>query len=137
MGFLGVRFEVGEWVKLPPPRPFVQNLLELCQKLRIWHVSTHSYLVSKNIPFSTQATLILLMSAFFLQKINVFRPKKYLYSKQQCESCVRDFLVLFSGFVRQKGTNTENITFADSGIRPPGCSKLAKNPKNDKVVTIF
>ena len=77
------------------------------------------------------------MSAFFLQKINVFRPKKYLYSKQQCESCVRDFLVLFSGFVRQKGTNTENITFADSGIRPPGCSKLAKNPKNDKVVTIF
>ena len=77
------------------------------------------------------------MSAFFLQKINVFRPKKYLYSKQQCESCVRDFLVLFSGFVRQKGTNTENITFADSGIRPPGCSKLAKNPKNEKVVTIF
>ena len=34
---------------------------------------------------------------------------------------------------------TENITFADSvsGIRPPDCSKLAKNPKNDNDVTIF
>ena len=77
--------------------------------------------------------------SIFLQKISVFCPKKYLYSKQQCESCVRDFLVLFSVFVRQKVTITENITFADSvsGIRPPDCSKLAKNPKNDNNVTIF
>ena len=58
---------------------------------------------------------------------------------KQCESCVRDFLVLFSVFVRKKVTITENITFADSvsGIRPPDCSKLAKNPKNDNDVTIF
>ena len=77
--------------------------------------------------------------SIFLQKISVFCPKKYLYSKQQCESCVRDFLVLFSVFVRQKVTITENITFADSvsRIRPPDCSKLAKNPKNDNDVTIF
>ena len=77
--------------------------------------------------------------SIFLQKNSVFCPKKYLYSKQQCESCVRDFLVLFSVFVRQKVTITENITFADSvsGIRPPDCSKLAKNPKNDNDVTIF
>ena len=76
--------------------------------------------------------------SIFLQKISVFCPKKYLYSKQQCESCVRDFLVLFSVFVRQKVTITENITFADSvsGIRPPDCSKLAKNSKNDNDVTI-
>ena len=49
------------------------------------------------------------------------------------------FLVLFSCFVRQKVTITENITFADSvcGIQPPNCSKLAKNPKNDNDVTIF
>ena len=79
------------------------------------------------------------MSVFFLQKISVFCPKKYLYSMQKCESCVRDFLVLFSVFVRQKVTVTENITSADSvsGIRPPDCSKLAKNPKNDNDVTIF
>ena len=57
--------------------------------------------------------------SIFLQKISVFCPKKYLYSKQQCESCVRNFLVLFSVFARPKATFTENITFADSvsGIR--------------------
>ena len=77
--------------------------------------------------------------SIFLQKISVFCPKKYLYSKQQCESCVRDFLVLLSVFVRQKITITENITFRDSvsGIQRRECSKLAKNPKNDNDVTIF
>ena len=54
------------------------------------------------------------------------------------ELCQR-FLFLFLVFVRQKVTVTENITFADtvSGIQPPDCSKLAKNPKNDNDVTIF
>ena len=77
--------------------------------------------------------------SIFLQKISIFCPKKYLYSKQQCESCVRDFLVLFSVFVRQKVPITENITFADSvsGIWPPDCSQLAKNPKNDNDVIVF
>ena len=43
------------------------------------------------------------------------------------------------GFVRQKVTITETIIFADSvsDIRHPDCSRLAKNPKNDKGVTIF
>ena len=77
--------------------------------------------------------------SIFLQKNSVFWPKKYLYSKRCCESCVRDFLVLFSVFVREKVPITEKITFADSvsGIRPPDCSKLAKNPKNDNDVIIF
>ena len=77
--------------------------------------------------------------SIFLQKNSVFYPKKYLYSKQQCESCVKYFLVLFSVFVRQKVTITEDITFADSlsEIRPLDCSKLAKSPKNDNDVTIF
>ena len=77
--------------------------------------------------------------SIFLQKISVFCPKKYLYSKQQCESCVRDFFVLFSVFVRQNVTITGNKTFADSvsGIRLSDCSKLIKNPKNDNGVTIF
>ena len=89
--------------------------------------------------FQYQSPLNFADVSIFLQKLNVFWPKQYLYSKQQCESCVRDFLVLFSVFVRQKVTITENITFADSvsGIRPPDCSKLAKNPKNDNDVTIF
>ena len=75
----------------------------------------------------------------FLQKISVFCRKKYLYSKQQCESCVKRFLVLLSVCVRQKVTITEKIIFAVSvsGIWHPDCSKLAKNPKNDNYVTIF
>ena len=38
----------------------------------IWYVSKHRYLVSKNIPFSAKALLILLMLIFFLQKISIF-----------------------------------------------------------------
>ena len=51
---------------------------------------------------------------------------------------MRDFLVLFSVFVVKKIPITETITFADyvSGIRPPHCSKLARNTKNDNDVTI-
>ena len=65
--------------------------------------------------------------AFF----SVFCPKKYLYSNQQCENCVRDFLVLFSVFVKQKATVTENITSADSvpesGLRTaPNWPKIRK-----------
>ena len=76
---------------------------------------------------------------FSCKKLTIFFPKKYLYSKRQCESCVRDFLVLLSVFLRQKVTITENIIFAESvsGIRSPDCFKLARNPKNDNDVTIF
>ena len=105
---------------------------ELCYKLQIWHVSTHPYVVSENILFSALTSLILLLSAFFLQKIRVFCRKKYPYP-------ARDFLVLFLVFVREKVPITENIIFAGSvsGIRPPDCSKLPKDPKNDNDVIIF
>ena len=46
--------------------------------------------------------------SIFLQKISIFCSKKYLYSRQQCESFARDFL--FSGFARQKVYVTKNIT---------------------------
>ena len=36
--------------------------------LEIWYVSTHPYVVSENITFSTKAPLILLMSAFSCKK---------------------------------------------------------------------
>ena len=41
--------------------------------------------------------------------------------------------------MRRKVTITENILFADSvyKIRPPDCSKLDKNPKNDNDITVF
>ena len=46
---------------------------------------------------------------------------------------------MFSVFVRQKVTVTENINSADSVSRIwlPDCSNLAKNPKNDNDVTVF
>ena len=66
---LGGLFRVslrGNWSgKLPPPLPPVLNLLELCQKLEISYVSTHTNAVSEIILFSIKAFLILLISAFF------------------------------------------------------------------------
>ena len=50
----------GGGVKLPP----VENSIELCQKLQICDLSTHTYAVSEKIFFSTKAHLILLISAF-------------------------------------------------------------------------
>ena len=129
VGFLGVRFEV----KLPPP------LSKTCQnQARKFKFGTHSCVVLEKISFSAQAPLILLMLAFFCKKLVFFVQKKYLYSKQQCESCIRDFLVLFSVFVRQKVTVNENLSFTNSasGIRPLDCSNLAINQENDKEVTI-
>ena len=77
--------------------------------------------------------------SIFLQKISIFWQKLYLYSKQKCKNCVRDFLVLFSVFVRQKVTINENVSFTDyvSRIRLPDSSKLAINRKNDNDVKIF
>ena len=78
--------------------------------------------------FQYQGPLILLMSASFLQKNYIFWQKWYLYSTQYCESCVRDYLVLFSVFVIQKVTVNENIGLTDyaSGIRLPDCSESEK-----------
>ena len=136
VGFLGIRFEVGGGKIIPPPcLKLVRVMLETSNLARKYTpiCSFRKY------TFQYLGPLNFADFSIFLQKISVFCTKKYLYLKQQCESCVRDFLVLFSVFVRQKVTITENITFADSvsGIRPPDCSKLAKNPKNDNDVTIF
>ena len=81
---------------------------------------------------SSKALIILLMPIFLLQK-------QYLYSKQQCESCVRDSLALFLVFVRRKVTINEKISFKEyvSEIRLPDCSKLSANWKNGNDVTIF
>ena len=74
-----------------------------------------------------------MMSAFFSKKIVSF------YSKQKFRSCVSDFLVLFSVFVRYKVTfNEKNVLQTmrlESGFRiPPNWPKTRKN-END--VTIF
>ena len=105
-------------------------------KLEIWYANTHIYLVSENIPLSTKTSLILLMSAFFFCKNSTFFKNSTFI--QQYESCVRDFLVLFSVFVSKKVTINENVNFTDhaSGIWLPDCSKLSINRKNNTDVTV-
>ena len=75
--------------------------------------------------------------SIFLQNISIFYKKQYLYSKHQYESCVRDSLVLFLVFVRQKITVNENVCFTNytSGLRLCNCFKLVINPINDNDVT--
>ena len=43
-----------------------------CWKLKIWYVSTHKYVASENMLFSSKISLILMISAFFLQKSAFF-----------------------------------------------------------------
>ena len=126
VGFLGVRFEVGG-VKLPHLK-LVRIILE------------GSNLVSKYTPicsfrkytFQCLGPLNFANINIFQQKNSIFYPRKYLYSKQQCESCLRDFLVLFSVFVRQKVTVTENITFATFCVRNPASGLLQIGQKSEK-----
>ena len=62
----------------------------------------------------------------------IFWQKQCLYSKQQYESCVKDFLVLFSVFVRLKVAFNENLRTADYalGIRLLDCLESPINRKN-------
>ena len=109
MDFLGVGFAVGVNYPPPPAPPLPLCLTLFRIMLETWNiVSMYTHLL--------------------IQKINLF----------QYESCVRDFLVLFSDFVRLKVSIIENLNFTDhaSGIRLPDCSKLAINWKNDHDVTI-
>ena len=77
------------------------------------------------------------MCAFFWKK-NFFWQKYYLYLKQWYETCVKDFIVLFSVFVRQKIIVNENVSFIDhaSEIRPPDGCKLAINLKKENDIII-
>ena len=86
--------------------------------------------------FSAQTPLILLMSTFFCKKL-AFYVQKSTFTQSNSVKAVLEVFQLFSVFVRQEVTITENITFADSlsGIQSPDCSKLVKNSKNNNDVT--
>ena len=92
----------------------------------------------RNIPFSAQAPLILLMSAFFAKNQRFLFKKSTFTQRNSMRAVLEIFSSVFS-YCKKKVTISENITFADSvsGIRPQDCSKLAKNPKNDNNVTFF
>ena len=79
--------------------PLDYNSLRLRKNHEIYYVIRYTFLVSENTLLSARTPLVLLMSASFSQK-STFFGKKYLPQKQEQESCVKDFLVEFSIFVR-------------------------------------
>ena len=89
--------------------------------------------------FQYQGLLNFTDVSIFLQIISIFWQKQYLYSKQQYQSCVKDFLVLFSVFVRKKVIVNENVKFIGyaCGIRLPDDWKLDINCKKDNDITIY
>ena len=102
VGFLGFRFEVCVWGgggdKINPCLKLVRIMLETLNLTRKYtHICS-----SREYTFSTKVSLILLMSAFFGKKSAVF-AQKYIYSKQYCESCVRDFFSSVFSFCKMKG----------------------------------
>ena len=129
VGFLGVRFELvgGGGDKITPPCLKLIRIMLETSNLQRKYTPNCSF---RKYTFQCLGPLNFANASMFLQKISLVYPKKYLYLKQQCESCIKNFSVLFSVFVRQKVTITENLFFAYSvsGIWPPDCSKLAKNP---------
>ena len=100
-----------------------------------WYVPTQTHLfIFIKYTFQYQGPLNFANSAIFLQKISIYFAKivpLLKYSKQQCESCVRYFLILFLIPVKQKDIFKENISFTDcaSSIRLPDCSRLVINYK--------
>ena len=78
------------------------------------------------------------MSAFFWKKLAFFSKNIPLLKAIVWGLRWKFFSSVFS-FVIKKITVTENVTFAVSmsGIQPPDCSKLAKNPKNGNDITIL
>ena len=109
----------------------------MCQKLNIWYVSIHTYVVSGNIPFSTKAFLILLMLAYFFKNQHFLAKIVPLAEAILWEMCYWFFSFIFS-LCKIKGYYYENVSFSHyaSGIPLPDCSKFAINRKNNNDVTI-
>ena len=58
--------------KITPPPSLRLKLVIILREIQLWHVSTHTCVVSENISFNTRTLLILLMSAFFCKKSSFF-----------------------------------------------------------------
>ena len=137
MGFLGVCFEVARvgLIKLPPA-PFLKLVRVMLETSHLAHKHTPIFSF-RRYTFLCLALLNFADVSIFLQKISLFIQNS-TFTQSNSVSCVRYFLVLFEVFVRKKVTFTENITSTDSvsGIRPPDCSKLAKNLEIHNDITI-
>ena len=84
VGFLGVRFEVDGRGKTTPCLKPVRIMLQTSNLARM---CTPIYSFGKY-TFQCLDPLNFADVSIFLQKVGAFCPKIYLYSKQQCESCV-------------------------------------------------
>ena len=60
----------------------------------------HTYLVSKNIPFSAKVLLILLISAFFCKKLAFFGENGTVTQSNSVRAVLEIFEFCFSVFVR-------------------------------------
>ena len=68
----------------------------------MWYVSTHTYVVSENIPCSTKAFLILLISAFFCKKSTFFEKNSTFTENDSVIAVLEIFSSVFS-FCKMKG----------------------------------
>ena len=75
---------------------------ELWDKLEFWYASTHIYVVSENIPFSTKALLIFLISISFFKKQHFLAKIKPLLKAIVLQLCYKFFSSVFS-FCKIKG----------------------------------
>ena len=132
VGFLRARFEVGGKITLGIK--LVRIMLET------WHLVrkfTHIYSFRKY-TFQYQGSHNFVDIRMFFVKSEHFLVKMVPLFKAIAWECVRDFLVLFSLFIRWKVAVTENVSFTGyaSGIQIPDCSKSAINQKNNNDVKI-
>ena len=97
----------------------------------MWHASIHTYLVSENIPFSTNTRLILPMSVFFCKKSAIFGQNSTLLKAIVWELRWRFFSSVFS-FDKIKGYYQWKYKFHRLCVRNPAsrllqiCRKLEK-----------
>ena len=122
----------------PPTPPFLKLVTIMLEAWNLVRKYTHMFSFRKY-TFWYQDPLNFADVSIHFSKISIFWQKYYLYSKQEYESCVGDFLVLFSCFVRWKVTINENVRLKKyaSGIWLPDGFKLALNWKKDNDVTIY
>ena len=141
LGILGRAFQgfvlrwVGVGVKLPLCLKLVRIMLETSNLVRKY-TSICSF---RKYTFQCLGPLNFADVSIFLQKNQRFLSKKVPLLKAIVRELYQRFFSSAFSFCKTKVTVIANITSADSvsGIGPPDCSKLVKNPKNDNDVTIF
>ena len=112
----------------------VKVILKLFYKLEISFVSTHTYVNSEDIRFSTKA-LFADVSIYFAKNLHFLTKMVSLLKVIMWELCQRFFSSVFS-ICKVKGYIHGNVSFTNYASGIPDCSKLVVNRKNDNDVKI-